>query len=115
MSGRQSSNKQNGGRGAPINGRAPNNGRGNGQPRPQSTPTNTPRSSNGHQPTANVPALVNDLLGRTPNSTTSSSAQIPRVTPTNGNPIAPSEQARQEAETAIKICGRIKSSSRNSA
>ncbi len=38
MSGRQTSNKQNGGRGVPHSGRVPNTGRGNGQFRPPSTP-----------------------------------------------------------------------------
>jgi hypothetical protein len=102
MSGRQSSQKQNSGRGVPQSGRAPNNGRGNGQPRPQSTPTNTSNPSHGHHSTTSVPALVNNLLGRNSNSTTSSSAQTQRVPTSNGNPTAPSEQARQEAENAIK-------------
>ncbi len=93
MSSRQLSNKQNGGRGPSQNGRAPNNGRGNGQSRPQSTPTNTSQPSNGHHSTTSVPALVNNLLGRNFNSTTSSSAQTPRVPTSNGNPTAPSEQA----------------------
>ncbi len=102
MSGRQSSNKQNSGRGVPNDGRAPNNGRENGQPRPQFTPTTTSRPSNGHHTTTSTDAIVNNLLGRTSNSTTPSSAQTPRVPASNGNPTAPSEQARQQAETAIK-------------
>jgi hypothetical protein len=46
MSGRQTSNKQNSGRGVPHSGRVPNNGRGNGQFRPPSTPTIPQKPSN---------------------------------------------------------------------
>jgi hypothetical protein len=96
MSSRQSSNKQNSGRGAP------NNGRGNGQPRPQFTPMNTSRPSDGHHSTASVPAIVNNLLGCSSNTSTTSSNQTPRASASNSNSTAPSEQARQQAEAAMK-------------
>jgi hypothetical protein len=102
MLGRQSSHKQNSGRGAPNSGRGPNNGRCNGQHRPPSTPTTTPKTSNVHHSTTSVPALVNNLLGRNSNSTTSSSNQTSRVPSSNGNPTASTEQARLEAENAFK-------------
>jgi hypothetical protein len=102
MSGRQSFNKQNSGRGAPNNDRAPNNCRGNDQSRPQSTPTTTSRSSNGHHTTTSTAAIVKNLLERSSNSSTSSSAQSPRVPASYGNITALSEQVRQQAEIAMK-------------
>ncbi len=92
--------KQNGGRGAPNNGRAPSNGRGNGEPRLQSTAIITSRPSYGHHTTTSTDAIVNNLLGRDSKSSTSSSAQTPRVSTSNGNTTAPSdEHACTQAET----------------
>jgi hypothetical protein len=102
MSGRQTSNKQNSGRGVPHSGRIPNNGRGNGQIRPPSTPTITQKPSNGHHSTTSVPALVNDLLGRTPTTSTTSSHQTSRVPATTGTNSMTSEQSRVQAEAALK-------------
>jgi hypothetical protein len=96
MSDRQSSYKQNGGRGVP------NNGRGNGQPRPQSTATTTSRPLNSHHSTTSTDAIVNNLLGRNSNSSRSSSAQTPWAPASHGNTTTLSKQYRQKAEAAIK-------------